>query len=399
MLLHVDRYKYNVKPTGQEIGGIKARFTKNATIKDLTVKEIAAALTAGKTIQPGVTPFSEKSRKAGKSGTCKEDFTRQRTFLDDIDNKRTDVPIETPAHVAGELAKHNLKPAFMYETFNSTADNQRFRYALVSDEEFTDKDERDRVQLALITLFPQSDVTCTNADRIFFGTDKGLIDEYTDFEAVCRKADLLALADALNIPAHPEQAEKEQAAQAGGKSQWTKYGETIPTGQRHGTLVSFASTVLTKYGICEQAYEAYMKRVAQCEEPKPDAEIEKIWTDACKHYQYTIAKNPEYLTPPEYMAQEFAQGVEPSDYTDVGQAQLFFARNNDKVRYSAATKWLVYNGMKWDENEIKAHGLAQELTDRQLEEARKRIKKARAALDKAVETGDEEKQDAAKAAV
>lgn len=27
MLLHVDSIKYKVKPTGQEIGGIKARFT------------------------------------------------------------------------------------------------------------------------------------------------------------------------------------------------------------------------------------------------------------------------------------------------------------------------------------------------------------------------------------
>ena len=398
MLLHVDGRKFKIKPSGADIGGIKARFTKTESVKDLTAKQIAAALTAGKTIQPGVTPFSEESRKKDCKGTVKEDFTRQDAFLDDIDNKRKDVPIETPAHVAEVLAKYNLKPAFMYETFNSTADNQRFRYALVSDEPFTDKDERDRVQLALITLFPQSDVTCTNADRIFFGTDKGLIDEYTDFETVCRKADLLALADALNIPAHPEQAEKGQA-QAADNPNLPKYGKPIPTGERHTTLVSFASTVLTKYGICEQAYEAYMERVAQCTEPLPDAEIKRIWTDACKHYQNTIAKNPDYLTPPEYMAQEFAQGVEPSDYTDVGQAQLFFARNNDKVRYSAATKWLVYNGMKWDENEIKAHGLAQELTDRQLEEARKRIKKARAALDKAVETGDEEKQDAAKAAV
>lgn len=195
----------------------------------------------------------------------------------------------------------------MYETFNSTPENQRFRIALVSDEEFTDKAERDRVQAAIIALFPQSDLTCTNADRMFFGTDKGLIDGYTDFEAVCRKADLLALADALNIPENPEQAAQEaKAAQAGGKSKWTKFGETIPTGERHGTLVSFAAEMLTKYGICEQAYNAFMERVAQCEEPKPDAEIEKIWRDACNYYENTIAKSPEYLTPAEYAAQDFA---------------------------------------------------------------------------------------------
>lgn len=400
MLLHVDRYKFNIKPERGEIGGIKSRFKKSATIKDMSAKQIAAALTAGKTIEPGVCPFSERSRAAGKNGTCKEDFARQTVFLNDIDNKRKDVPIETPAHIVAVLAQHNLKPAFMYDTFNSTPENERFRYCLVCDEEITNKAERDRIQAAIIALSPQSDPDCTNADRIFFGTDKGLLDEYTDFEAVCRKADLLALSDAMQIPENPEQAEKEaQAAQTGDKSKWTKYGETIPTGQRHGTLVSFASTVLTKYGISEQAHEAYMQRVAQCEEPKPDSEIEKIWRDACNHYEKTIATNPAYLTPAEFMAQEFAQTVEPSDYTDVGQARVFMAQYGDKLKYSAATKWLVYDGMKWNENELPVRALSQELTDRQLKDARKRLKAARAAEDAAIEAGDEEAEKDAKQAV
>ena len=392
MLLHVDGTKFRIKPNGLEIGGIKARFTKSASIKELSVKQLATALTAGKTVQPGVTPFSEKSRQAGKKGTVKEDFTRQTVFMNDIDNKRTDIPIENPAHVAEVLTAHNMKAAFMYETFNSTAENPRFRFVLVSDEEFTDKNERDRVQAAIIAMFPQSDPDCINADRIFFGTDKGLIDGHTDFDAACRKTDLLALADKYKLPEQPQAT----AATAADKP---KFGATIPTGQRHGTLVSFASTVLTKYGISEQAHELYMQRVAQCEEPKPDDEIERIWRDACNHYETKIATNPTYVSPPEYVAQQFAQDVEPSDYTDVGQAQLFIQHYGDRVRYSAATKWLVYGGKKWDESELKAHGLAQKLTDRQLDEARKRIKKARAALDKAVEAGDEDAQQEAKDAL
>ena len=113
MLLHVDNRKFIVKPTGAEIGGIKARFTKSASIKDMTVEQIAAALTAGKTVQPGVTPFSESSRAAGKKGTVKEDFAKQTLFMIDIDNKRTDIPFETPAHVVAVLAKYNLELAFM----------------------------------------------------------------------------------------------------------------------------------------------------------------------------------------------------------------------------------------------------------------------------------------------
>lgn len=41
MLIHIDNTKFKVKPTGPEIGGIKSRFTKSASIKDMTVKEIA----------------------------------------------------------------------------------------------------------------------------------------------------------------------------------------------------------------------------------------------------------------------------------------------------------------------------------------------------------------------
>ena len=400
MLLHVDSRKFNIKPSGQDIGGIKKRFTKTESVRDMTVKQIAAALTAGETIEPGVCPFSDRSRAKGYKGTVKEDFTRQTIFLNDVDNKRKDVPVETPAHVAEVLDAHGLKAAFMYDTFNSTAENERFRFALVSGAEFTDKAERDRVQAAIIKLFPQSDPDCTNADRIFFGTDKGLLDGYTDFEAVCDKAALLALADAMQIPADPEQAEKTiKKAQPDKKTDWPKFGETIPTGQRHGTLVSFAATVLTKYGVSEQAHEAFMQRVAQCEEPKPDSEIEKIWRDACKHYESKIATAPEYLTPAEYVARDFTESVMPSDYTDVGQAQVFVTQYGGKLRYSPATKWLVYDGTRWNESELQAQKLAQELTERQLKDARKWLKAARARADAAAEAGDDAKEKEAKEAI
>lgn len=407
MLLHVDRRKFSMKPTEFEIGGIKKRFTNLTTVKNLDAKQIAACLTVGQTVQPGVCPYSEETRKKGKKGTAKEDFTRQSLFMDDIDNKRTDVEIETPAHVAEVLAAHGLKAAFMYETFNSTPENRRFRVALVSDEEFTDKDERGRVQAAIIALFPQSDISCTNADRMFFGTDKGLIEGFTDYEAVCRKADLLALADALNIPAQPDAVTTTAAAapkagkpaKAAPKKDGAKFGQPIPTGQRHATLVSFASQVLTRNGITEKAYDLFMQRAAQCVEPKPDDELAKIWRDACNYYETNIVTNPNYISPAEYTAREFAEDVEPGDYTDVGQAKVYVAQYGDRLRYSAATKWLVYDGAKWNESELQAQGLAQELTERQLEDAREQLKKARAEYDAAFEAGDDEAIKAAKAAM
>ena len=388
MLLHIDSIKYKVKPTGQEIGGIKARFTKSASIKDMTVKQIAEALTAGKTIQPGVCPFSERSRKAGKKGTCKEDWERQTIFLSDIDNENEAAPQETPAHIAELLAAHNLKPAFMYESYHSTAAQKRFRFAVVCNEEITDPDERAKIQGALIAMSQQSDVGCINADRIFFGTDKGLIEEYTDFEAVCEKADLLALAGKYTLPEQTQ------------KGQTPKNGAVIPAGHRNSTLASAALSLLKKYGADGgKALEAFRQTAAKCDPPLDSNELKAIWNSALKGYAEKVLTDPAYIAPADYAAQEFAKSVEPMDYTDVGQANLFVSHYGGKVRYSAATKWLVYDGKKWNESELQAQGLAQELTERQLAEARKRVKKARAELDKAVEAGDNDKQEEAIAAV
>lgn len=103
MLLHVDAVKYKCKPTKAEIGGIKKRFTKSASIKDLTVRQIADCLTAGRTIQPGVTPFSAKSSAKGYKGTNADDFSLQTIFMDDVDNENEDASKETPEHVAAVL--------------------------------------------------------------------------------------------------------------------------------------------------------------------------------------------------------------------------------------------------------------------------------------------------------
>ncbi len=384
MKAHIDNRQFARKPAGQEIGGIKARFTKPGSIQDLTAAQIAEALCKGQTVQPGVTPFSDRNREKGKAGTCADDFQQQTIFMDDIDNKRTDTPIETPAHVAEVLKTYNLPVAFAYPTFSSSPQLEKFRFAVVCDEAITDDKEREAIQGALIQCFPQSDPDCINADRIFFGTDKGLYAGVGDLSAVCKKADLLAFAQTINAAHKKEETEK------------PKFGQTIPTGQRHGTLVSFANTALKKYGITDKAFDLYMQRVEQCEEPKADSEIEKIWKDACKYYANEIASNPNYIAPADYQAQDFSDDLQPSDYTDVGEARVFISQYREKACYSNATKWLVYDGMKWNESDLQAQALAQELTDNQLIEARTMLKQARGAMDAAVEAGNEDLQAKAK---
>lgn len=87
---------------------------------------------------------------------------------------------------------------------------------------------------------------------------------------------------------------------------------------------------------------------------------------------------------------------EPQDYTDVGQATLFAAIYKDCVRYTPATRFLVYNGAVWQESEIKAQGLSQELTEKQLQEARLHVRQSQDELNAATERGNNAEIRAAK---
>jgi P4 family phage/plasmid primase-like protien len=65
--------------------------------------------------------------------------------------------------------------------------------------------------------------------------------------------------------------------------------------------------------------------------------------------------------------------LKPGDYSDVGQAEVFAREYGGSLRYSEATDFISYNGTFWEECKPKAQGLAQELTTRQLDEARKMV--------------------------
>ena len=104
-----------------------------------------------------------------------------------------------------------------------------------------------------------------------------------------------------------------------------------------------------------------------------DEELEQIWQSALK-FGKKITSNEEYIPPDKYNA-EF--NLKPSEYSDIGQAEVFVREYQDKLRYSPSTKYLVYNGGYWEESDLKAQGLSQDLANRQVEEADILLKKAR----------------------
>lgn len=70
----------------------------------------------------------------------------------------------------------------------------------------------------------------------------------------------------------------------------------------------------------------------------------------------------------------------PDDFSDVGQAAVLAKHYGSALRYSTATGFLCYSGGVWTESELSAQAIAQELTERQLEEAELELESARQSL-------------------
>ena len=135
----------------------------------------------------------------------------------------------------------------------------------------------------------------------------------------------------------------------------------------------FAGRVLIRYGNTEQARDLFNKKAELCSPPLPDSELEAIWQSALK-FGKKISSNEDYI-PPEKYNTEF--NLKPSEYSDIGQAEVFVREYENRVRYSPATNYLVYNNGYWEESDLKAQGLSQDLANRQVEEADIALKKAR----------------------
>lgn len=161
--VHIDTKGYMEKPTGKEVGKIKIRLQKNTSPSIVTVEELIRKIETGHSISPGI-----------MEGMSAKDWKEQQLFLVDIDNEE-DGPILYFKDAKRICAKHGLSPAFIYQTFNYCKEKPKFRIAFIMDTPVTDKAVRKRIIETLVKLFPQSDKSCVNADRIFHGTNKRVI--------------------------------------------------------------------------------------------------------------------------------------------------------------------------------------------------------------------------------
>ncbi|HWQ41593.1 MAG TPA: YfjI family protein [Desulfosporosinus sp.] len=178
--LHIDERAFEVKPVGSEIGGIKKRLQGRSTSVRVSISDLTQKIGNGHTISPAV-----------MGGTSASDWQEQQLFMVDIDNGREDTPILTAKQALEICTKYSLPPVFYYYTFSHSKEKPKFRFAFVMNKIITEEFQRQIIMDSLISLFPQSDVACANADRLFFGTNKTV--KICDEEARITFEDILRL--------------------------------------------------------------------------------------------------------------------------------------------------------------------------------------------------------------
>lgn len=198
--VHIDPMGYDEKPSGKEIGGIKSRLQKNASPSLVTLEELVQKIATSHSISPGI-----------MSGMSSKDWKEQQLFLVDIDNEE-DEPILRLKDTKAICRDNGLSLAFYYQTFSCTKEHPKFRLAFVMDKPVTDKDMRKHIMETLVNLFPQSDKSCVNADRIFHGTNK--IAKLLNQNARITWEDI----EAVSFPTHPEKHHSGHSIHMSGRS-------------------------------------------------------------------------------------------------------------------------------------------------------------------------------------
>lgn len=212
----------------------------------------------------------------------------------------------------------------------------------------TDIEEYESLKIRLANYYPFFDRNALDGARLFFGVDNPVVE----------------IVKGKNFVTHLLEEDDFEA--------WDETQDKIHEGNRNNAMSHYAGRVLIRYGNTDKTKELFNKKAELCSPPLSDEELEQIWQSALKFVK-KISSNEDYI-PPEKYNTEF--NLKPSEYSDIGQAEVFVREYKDKLRYSPSTKYLVYNGGYWEESDLKAQGLSQDLANRQVEEADILLKKA-----------------------
>jgi putative DNA primase/helicase len=220
----------------------------------------------------------------------------------------------------------------------------------------TDQAEYTDLKQEVAATFPFFDTNALDSARFIFGSDKG------------------------EVEISPGQMDIAWFLEDSSFTKWDETQEEIPQGKRNSTMSHYAGKVIKRFGNTEEAHSRFLKQAKRCNPPLEDSELNTIWNSAVS-FGKKVAVQAGYIPPEVYNSDTV---LKPADFSDVGQAVVLAREYKNRLRYSPATDFIVYNGSFWEESKPKAQAIAQELTSRQLVEARAEMKKA---MDEMVNNG------------
>ena len=269
----------------------------------------------------------------------------------DIDNDHSDNPQQwiMPEKIAArfkdvEFAVHYSRNHMKEK--NGKSPRPKF-HVLFPINKVTNADEYSAMKRKVFNLFPYFDKNALDSGRFFFGTENPEIEFFSG--SITLDTFLAGIAEQ----------------------------KSIPQGQRNNTMHNSACKLVTRYGNTSEAYNLFIEQSQLCQPPLSDNELKNIWNGAVKSYRNNILTDENYIAPEIF---NFIPALKPDDYSDIGQSKILAREYKDRLRYCEIGTFLVYENGCWHETEVKSHGLAQYLTDRQLKEAEKWIKTIQAEI-------------------
>ena len=332
----------------------------------------------------------------------------------DVDNEHSDDPKDWVEPLDLALAFPDVCFAVHYsrnhmKEKNGKAARPRF-HVLFPIDPVTDAGHYCDLKRLACEVFPFFDSNALDAGRFFFGTPDAEVEFFngsktlTEFlkernvgEAVDSGTNLCSSIDDCDVDGDDVDADDGDAD-----------ADTVPQGQRNTYMSQYAARILVRLGDTEEAYRQYLREAKKCSPPLSDTELQTIWDSARRFFYTRVVTQPGYISPAQFSQQASAplpmsspppglppstppSGAKnsapdlllcPSDFTDVGQAQVLAHEYGGWLGFTEATGWLKFNGIYWEASDTKAQGVAQMLTARQLQEAEAELVRCQQELEK-----------------
>lgn len=224
-------------------------------------------------------------------------------------------------------------------------------------EEITNAEDYAALKRAIQMKLPFFDDNALDAARFIFGADSGEVVWHEGFVNIDEEVGDLDFDAGFGNSSGP-----------------------IVVGTRNNTLSRFAGKVLKRYGECDKAHQIFMEEADKCDPPLDERELKTIWYSALKFFRTKVSSQPGYVAPDAYNDDFEGQSLKPSDYSDIGQAKVLTREYENELKYSDATDYLRYDGVRWMEDKQMAIGAMEEFLDLQLADAKDAVETAKKLL-------------------